>query len=89
VNVGPGRERVTIVVDGEAHVVVAGVPLGAVLHTIGNGVIRRVAGDAPRGIFCGMGMCFDCLVTIDGHPGVRACITSVRAGMRIERERAS
>jgi predicted molibdopterin-dependent oxidoreductase YjgC len=85
---GAHRESVTIVIDGEAHTAISGVPLGAVLHALGNGVIRLVAGDAPRGMFCGMGMCFDCLVTIDGHAGMRACITPVRAGMRVERERA-
>ena len=39
---------------------------------------------APRGFFCGIGVCFDCLVTIDGRPNVRACLELVRPGMRIE-----
>ena len=34
-----------------------------------------------RGAFCGMGVCFDCLVCIDGLPNQRACMTKVRAGM--------
>jgi aerobic-type carbon monoxide dehydrogenase small subunit (CoxS/CutS family) len=37
----------------------------------------------PRGIYCGMGVCFDCLVTVDGLP-VRACVTPVRPGMVIQ-----
>lgn len=40
----------------------------------------REAG-APRGLFCGIGVCFDCLVTIDGVPNQRACLVPVRAGM--------
>ncbi|HET6213076.1 MAG TPA: (2Fe-2S)-binding protein [Micromonosporaceae bacterium] len=36
---------------------------------------------APRGLFCGIGICFDCLVTIDGAPNQRACLVPVRAGM--------
>lgn len=39
--------------------------------------------DEPRGIFCNMGVCFDCLVEVDGQPNVRACQTEVRAGMQV------
>ena len=35
----------------------------------------------PRGLFCGIGICFDCLITIDGHPAQRACLVPVRDGM--------
>ncbi|MDR5794659.1 (2Fe-2S)-binding protein [Caballeronia sp. LZ008] len=38
---------------------------------------------APRGPFCMMGVCFDCLVEIDGVPNVQACMTRVREGMRV------
>ncbi len=38
----------------------------------------------PRGMFCGIGVCFDCIVTIDGIANQRACITQLREGMRIE-----
>ena len=40
--------------------------------------------DNPRGMFCGIGVCFDCIVTIDGIANQRACITQLREGMRIE-----
>lgn len=40
----------------------------------------------PRGPFCMMGVCYDCLVTIDGKPNQQGCMTVVRAGMRIERQ---
>ena len=40
-------------------------------------------GHAPRGLYCGIGLCFGCLVTVDGVAGVRACVTQVRAGMCI------
>jgi predicted molibdopterin-dependent oxidoreductase YjgC len=36
---------------------------------------------APRGIFCGIGVCFDCLVTIDGAPNQRACLVPARPDM--------
>jgi predicted molibdopterin-dependent oxidoreductase YjgC len=46
-------------------------------------------GARPRGIFCGMGICFDCLVVVDGMPNVRACVEPVREGMRVERQRGT
>lgn len=38
----------------------------------------------PRGGFCGMGVCFECLVTIDGIPNLRSCMHEVKENMRIE-----
>ncbi len=37
----------------------------------------------PRGIFCGIGVCFDCLVTVDGRRNVRACVLTAREGMNV------
>ena len=39
--------------------------------------------DRPRGLFCGIGVCFDCLITVDGVPNVRACLCPAAAGMRV------
>jgi len=44
---------------------------------------RTRVGDRPRGLFCGMGACQDCLVSIDGVDGVRACLTPVRPGIDV------
>lgn len=38
---------------------------------------------APRGIFCGIGVCFDCLVTVDGRPNERACLVPATDGLRV------
>jgi predicted molibdopterin-dependent oxidoreductase YjgC len=73
----------TITVDGEPVAAVAGIPLGAVLHARNLALRRTARDDRPRGLFCGMGVCFDCLVTVDGRPGVRACVTAVRDGMTV------
>jgi hypothetical protein len=40
-------------------------------------------GAAPRGLFCGIGVCFDCLVTVNGEPSVRACLAEARPGDRV------
>ena len=37
----------------------------------------------PRGLFCGIGLCHDCLITIDGVPDLRACVTAAGPGLRL------
>jgi predicted molibdopterin-dependent oxidoreductase YjgC len=79
----------TIHIDGRAVEAEADRPLGAILHREQNAVLRETPkSHAPRGLFCGMGLCFDCLVTVDGRGDVRACITPVRDGMRVVTRRA-
>lgn len=46
-------------------------------------------GGAPRAPYCMMGVCFDCLVEIDGIPNRQACMTIVRDGMHIRRQRGA
>ena len=41
---------------------------------------------APRAPYCMMGVCFDCLVVIDGEPDRQACMVTVREGMRVARQ---
>lgn len=48
----------------------------------------EAAGGGARGVYCGMGVCHECLVCIDGIPGQRACMTPLGDGMRIERQPA-
>ncbi|MEV1333376.1 (2Fe-2S)-binding protein [Micromonospora costi] len=40
-------------------------------------------GGRPRGVFCGIGICFDCLITVDGVPDQRACLVAAADGMRL------
>ena len=40
--------------------------------------------DQPRGLFCGIGVCFDCLVVINGQGGQRACLVEARDGDIVE-----
>ena len=53
----------------------------------GNGVLtlRQTRSGAERGMFCGMGVCQECLVEVDGRPNQRACMTKVAAGMAVRR----
>ena len=84
----PGVRRgptVTIVVDGTPVSAHAGETVAAALLVAGHRVLRLTPKRRlPRGLFCGMGVCFDCLVVVDDVPNTRACMTWVRDGMRVE-----
>lgn len=81
---GVGRPDPVIVhVDGKPIEAYPGESVAAALLAAGVAVFRVTSQGAPRGPFCNMGVCFDCLVEVDGRPGVRACMTTVRAGMRV------
>ncbi len=82
-NVERGR-LVQISVDGEAIQAYEGESLAAAMLAAGKRVFRHAEpGGDPRGIFCGMGICYDCLVTVAGSDHVRACMTLVSEGMQI------
>lgn len=75
----------TLFVDGRTVDAHAGESVAAVLLAEGFVALRRSVRLAePRGLFCGMGACFECLVRVNGRPNVRACMTPVEGGMRVE-----
>ena len=76
----------TIVLDGEPVEAFEGETVAAVLLARGEIATRTTPGGEPRGIFCGMGVCFDCLMVIDGVPNTRACMTWVREGLEARRQ---
>lgn len=78
--------RVDLQLDGRPVEAYAGETVAAVLLAEGEIATRRTVGGKPRGIFCGMGVCFDCLVVVDGIPNTRACMTWVRNGMQVQRQ---
>lgn len=79
---GPELE---IVVDGQPVRAFEGETVAAALLAAGRRALRITARlGKPRGLYCGIGVCFECVMTIDGRPNVRTCQTAVRAGMRIE-----
>ncbi len=80
-----GRE-LEVALDGRRAPAFAGETVAAVLIADEGLRARRTSGGSARGIYCGMGVCFDCLVVVDGVPNTRACITLVADGMRIERQ---
>lgn len=78
---------VQISFEGEPILARAGESVAAALTAHGIRGLRTTRSHADRGLFCGMGVCQDCLVAIDGAPNRRACMTSVAADMVIRRQR--
>ena len=87
----PGVVRgapVTIHIEGRDVVAFEGETVLAALWADGEHLLHTTARNRePRGFFCGMGVCFDCLVTVDGLLNVRACLEPVRLNMRVALQR--
>ncbi len=80
-------QSITIIVDGAPVSAQPGQTVAAALMAAGWKSWRRSLHGHPRGMFCGIGVCYDCLVTIDGEPNARACQTSVAGGLVVETNR--
>jgi sarcosine oxidase subunit alpha len=77
--------EIKILINGRPHLAFEGESVHSALLAAGYRVLRKTKKmDQPRGIFCGMGVCYDCLVTINGEPNQRACMTMVDNGMEIQ-----
>ena len=84
---GSTAPAIAFTLDGVEMTAVEGQSIAGAL--IGAGVIswrRTRFDDRPRGVFCGIGACFDCLITVNGEPNVRACLSQIREGDRVERQ---
>ncbi|HEV8441165.1 MAG TPA: (2Fe-2S)-binding protein [Methylomirabilota bacterium] len=78
----------SILLDGQELTAYEGESIAAALLASGRRFTRSTARTGEvRGYFCGMGVCQDCLMTVDGLPNVRVCMTPVRPGLRVETQR--
>lgn len=85
-----GTARAVIRFEGREIDARTGDNLAAVLLAAGEQVLRHApVSGAPRGPFCMMGVCFECLVELDGRPGQQACMIAVRDGMDVRRDRGA
>lgn len=74
--------------DGKPVAAREGQTVGAALLAAGIRSWRTTRFEhRPRGIFCGVGVCFDCLVVVNGEPGVRACLAPAREGDEVRTQR--
>jgi glycine/D-amino acid oxidase-like deaminating enzyme len=76
-------DTVEIVYDGQRLTALAGETVAAALAAHGIAQYRHTRRGERRGLYCGMGACFDCLVTVDGRASQRACMTKVAQGQQI------
>jgi predicted molibdopterin-dependent oxidoreductase YjgC len=76
----------TLSVDGEPVAIADGDSLASCLMRSGRIAFRRSPRGHLRGVYCGIGVCNECLVTLDGRPNVRACVTEARPGAHVETE---
>ncbi|AWC20882.1 Hydrogen cyanide synthase subunit HcnA [Aminobacter sp. MSH1] len=83
-------ETVTVTFEDSPLKVPAGISVAAALLASGAGAFRSsVVGQAPRAPYCMMGVCFECLVEIDGIPARQGCAIPVREGMKIRRQQGA
>jgi len=87
---GAAQHTVQIEFEGAALSVPAGMSLAAALLVSGVTHTRESAvSGRPGAPYCMMGVCFECLVEVDGQANCQACLLPVRAGMRVLRQRGA
>lgn len=77
------RRTVDIVVDGRALTIAEGTTVASALLDARISAFRTSVTGTVRGPVCGMGICFECRVTIDDVPHRRACMVVAASGMRV------
>jgi predicted molibdopterin-dependent oxidoreductase YjgC len=82
---GDRGRKVSIRVNGRRIEAFEGEPIAAAMVAAGVIVFRHTPKlKKPRGLYCAIGRCTDCVMRVDGVPSVRTCITPVRDGMIVE-----
>ena len=76
-------ETTTIRVNGQEVTVAEGSVVFAAIAAAGQGACRTSVDSEARGALCGMGICYECRVTIDGRPHCRSCQVICKAGMEV------
>jgi predicted molibdopterin-dependent oxidoreductase YjgC len=77
-------ETIAVKVDGASIDVPVGCTIAAAIFIAGGAEFRTSVRGERRGPLCGMGICFECRVTVDGTPHTRSCQVYCRAGMEIK-----
>jgi predicted molibdopterin-dependent oxidoreductase YjgC len=72
-----------IEVDGEKIIAHPGETVAAAMTAAGKLTLNYTPQETPRGIFCGIGICWGCLIEVNGIPNQRACQTLAVAGCRV------
>jgi len=81
-------DQIRITVNGASVAVPTGCTVAAAVLIAGESATRRSVSGQPRGPLCGMGICFECRVSIDGVAHTRSCQTICRDGMEVRTDAA-
>lgn len=77
--------RVTFTYDGKELFGFEGEPIASALKASGVMIHRYTKRNhEPRGIFCAIGRCTDCVMVVNGEPNIRTCVTPLEEGMKIQ-----
>ena len=76
-------KQIEITLNGFPVSAFEGETVATMLLALDKTTMRTTIQGEPRGIYCGMGICFDCLVVVDGVANTRACMTWLKPGMSI------
>ena len=77
-------DTVSLRINGKQLSVAAGTVLAAAVLDSGASLFRKSVSGEARGPVCGMGICYECRVTVDGIPHQRACMIACAEGMEVE-----
>ncbi|HEY3425237.1 MAG TPA: (2Fe-2S)-binding protein [Negativicutes bacterium] len=78
-------DKVGFTFNGQYIEGLPGEPIIAALHAAGVRVLRHSQHyHRPRGLFCAIGNCSSCLMTVDGIPNIRVCVEPLQAGMKVQ-----
>jgi D-hydroxyproline dehydrogenase subunit gamma len=76
-------QEVKFILDGKEVKAFEGETVATAMMAEDKVAMRTTTGGEPRGVYCGMGVCFDCLVVVNGIANTRACMTWVKEGMQV------
>ena len=80
--------RFEIEVDGEKTIAYEGETVAAAILAAGRRKLRYSPKNGhPRGVYCGIGLCHDCIMIVDGVPNIRTCRTPATPGCRVETQK--
>jgi predicted molibdopterin-dependent oxidoreductase YjgC len=77
------KEKFEIEVDGKTILACSGQTIAEALLANGVRTLRMTRKQASRGVYCGMGICYECRMVVNGIPNVRTCMTLATPGCKI------
>jgi hypothetical protein len=82
------EETVTLIFDGKEITVPAGISVAAAVlgHTHPDETYTNPVDGSPRAPYCLMGVCFECMLEVNGEPNVQSCLVAVQEGMVVKRQ---